>query len=141
MVPFCGQERCLIDANGRIKLGARFLNDFRRTGDEVVLYCLPEGALGVYPTSTWLQMRQREARPAIRAATSVEFRRELRRFGAMSQPEKLSNQGRITVPSHFRSALALDPGQDVILVGCEIGVEAWNAESWRHELDQLREQQ
>lgn len=141
MVTFCGQERCLVDANGRIKLGPRFLSDLRRTGGDIVLYCLPEGALGVYPASTWLQMRQREARPAVKAATSAEFRRQLRRFGAMSQAETLSNQGRFTVPPHFRSMLSLEPGQDVIMVGCEIGVEVWSAECWTEELKRLREQQ
>ena len=130
---FSGQDTCRIDANGRIKLAPRFLDDFRSTGDEVVLHCLVEGALGVYPTTTWKQMRQAEPRPAARAAGSTVFRRQLRRFGAFSQMETITNQGRITVPPHFRDVLDLQPRTEVILVGCEIGLEIWNAQAWQKE--------
>jgi len=133
MVKFCGQDRCLIDANGRIKLPPRLLADFREDGPDVVLHCLPEGALGAYPPPVWTQMRQTEARPAVRAARSVVFRRELRVFGAMTQTERISNQGRITIPTHFRPLLDLAAGQEVMLVGCEIGVEIWNGELWQRE--------
>ncbi len=137
VIPFCGQDRCLIDANGRVKFSPRFLADLRRTGGELVLHCLPEGALGVYPTATWTQMRQGEPRPAARAAQSREFRRRLRRFGAFTQSERLTNQGRITIPPQFRSLLALEPGTDAMLVGCEVGVEVWNGGRWSEEFERL----
>lgn len=133
MSQFCGQDKCLVDANGRIKLSPHFLVDFRLTGPDLMLHCLTEGGLAIYPASTWHQMRQAEPRPAARAAASVVFRRQLRRFGSFSQPETLSNQGRITVPPRFREVLALTPGTDSVLVGCEIGVELWNAERWMAE--------
>jgi len=139
MVRFCGQEACLIDANGRVKLPPRFLTDFRQDDESVVLHCLPEGALGIYPAPVWTQMRQGEARPAAKAATSILFRRQLRRFGALTQSERITNQGRITVPNPFRELLGLEPGQNVILVGTEIGVEIWNAERWQDEFQILRE--
>ena len=139
MVRFCGQERCLIDANGRVKLGPRLLADFRASGSGVVLHCLPEGALGLYPAPTWARMRQSEPRPAAKAAESLVFRRQLRRFGAMTQAQELTNQGRITIPVLFRAALALEAGAEAVLVGCEIGVELWPALRWEAELALLRE--
>jgi DNA-binding transcriptional regulator/RsmH inhibitor MraZ len=139
MPEFCGQETCLLDANGRVKLSPRFLNDFRQYGNEVVLHCLPEGALGVYPRHIWQQMRQNEPRPATRAATSLVFRRQLRRFGAYSQAESISNQGRITVPNEFRELVQLIPGEPATLVGCEIGIEIWNGARWKEESRRLLE--
>ena len=139
MIRFCGQDECTVDANGRIKLTARFLSDFREFGPEVVLHCLPEGALGVYPVDIWQQMRGAEPRPAVRAAESVVFRRRLRRFGALTQAETVSNQGRITIPPSFRSVVRLEPGAEAVLVGSEIGMEVWAAESWEREMALLRQ--
>ena len=139
VVQFCGQDRCLVDANGRVKLGPRFLADFRRIGDQVILHCLPEGALGVYPVPVWHEMRQADGRSAAQAARSIAARRRLRRFGSMTQPDKITNQGRITVPAPFRDLLELPPGTDAVAVGCEIGVELWNVERWEREMELLRE--
>ncbi len=139
LVQFCGQDRCLVDANGRIKISSRFLSDFQRLGGPVVAYCLPEGALGVYPAAVWLEMRHSEQPPGARAARSIVFRRQLRRFGALTQSERISNQGRLTIPTHFRVMLALEPGTEVVLVGCEIGIEVWNEGRWKQELEVLRE--
>ncbi len=136
---FCGQDACLIDGNGRIKLTPRFLTDFRQRGPEVVLHCLAEGALGVYPVGVWQQMRQAEPRPAARAGSSLVFRRQLRRFGAFSQPDSISNQGRITIPLQFRDETMLLPGTEVVLVGCEIGVEIWNTQRWKAEAEIVRQ--
>ena len=49
MIPFCGFDKCLLDANSRLKLSPRVLADFERRGGDIVLHCLPEGALAVYP--------------------------------------------------------------------------------------------
>jgi DNA-binding transcriptional regulator/RsmH inhibitor MraZ len=140
MLSFCGQDKCSIDANGRIKFSPRFLSDFsEQCSGEVVLHCLPEGALAVYPEEVYLQMRRHEPRPAERAATSLVFRRTLRHFGASSQSEKISAQGRITLPSMYRDAASLKPGSEALVVGVEIGVEIWNPDRWLEELNKVNE--
>ncbi len=140
MPKFCGQEKCLVDANGRVKLSPRFERAFREEGAvEVVLHCLPEGGLGVYPPSVWNRLRAAEEQTVLKAATSVVARRQLRRFGAMTQSEELSNQGRITLPAGFRGMMGLEPGTEAVLVGCECGIEIWNAERWQAEQKRLWE--
>ena len=131
---FCGQDRCLVDANGRVRLSTRFMGDFAQTGQAVMLHCLPEGALGVYPARVWDEMRQGDIQVGAAALRNIALRRELRRFGAMSQPETISKQGRITIPVHFRSRLSLAAGTEVTVVGCEIGVEIWHSARWEEEL-------
>ena len=135
MLAFCGQDKCVVDANGRVKLSPRYLTDFEKYGSsDVVLRCLPEGALAVYPEAVYLQMRSNEAKPAERAATSFVFRQTLRHFGSLSQSEKISAQGRLTLPQAYREHAVLKAGSDAVVVGVEIGVEIWNAEKWAEEL-------
>jgi DNA-binding transcriptional regulator/RsmH inhibitor MraZ len=140
MLAFCGQDRCQIDANGRVKLSPRVINDFiEKCGGEVVMHCLPEGALAVYPESIYLEMRRQEEAPAARAASSMVFRRELRRFGALSSADRITAQGRLTIPHGFRDHAGLLPGVEIIVVGVEIGVELWSAERWNEELMKMNE--
>ena len=66
MLAFCGLDRCSVDANGRIKLSPRVIEDFARRGSDVVLHCLPEGAVAVYPEDIYLEMRRSVPDPAQR---------------------------------------------------------------------------
>jgi len=138
MLSFCGQDKCSIDANGRIKFSPRFIADFtEHNGGDIVIHCLPEGALAVYPEDIYLQMRKAEPKPAEKAASSMVFRRVMRRFGAMTQSDKISTQGRITIPQMYRDYAELHPGTEVIVLGTEIGVEIWKAEKWQEEFGKI----
>ncbi len=138
MLSFCGQDRCRVDANGRVKLSPRIISDFIESEScDAVVHSLPEGALAVYPESIYLQMRRAEARPAERAAGSLVFRRMLRRFGSMSQPVDISRQGRITIPPMYREQADILPGSEVVVVGIEIGIEIWNAARWNEEIERV----
>ena len=138
MLSFCGQDISKIDSNGRVKLSPRVLTDFKESGGlDVVLHCLPEGAIALYPEETYLKMRQNEQSPAEKAANSMVFRRTLRRFGALSKSEKISAQGRITLPIPYRKFAGIVPGEEIVIVGCEIGVEIWSSARWNTELDMI----
>lgn len=138
MLSFCGQDKCSVDSNGRVKFSPRVISDFtEKCNGEVVLHCLPEGALAVYPEDIYLEMRRAEAKPAEKAGSSLVFRRNIRRFGALSSPETISAQGRITLPTGYRDMLELNPGEDIIVVGVEIGIEIWNASRWNAELTKI----
>lgn len=140
MLEFCGQESCTIDSAGRIKVAAGLLRDFQRhTDGDVVLYCLPERAIGIYPPKVWEDMRQAEADARKAAGASMLARRQMRRFGAMSTGASLSNQGRLTVPPLFREFAQLEPNEPAMLVGCEIGVELWSMDRWKLEMGLLQD--
>ena len=138
MLSFCGIDRALIDANGRIRFTPRVIKDFTENGgNEIVLHCLSEGALAVYPENIFLQMRNKESNPAEKASASIVFRRTIRRFGALSRSEKITTQGRITLPPPYRDFADLHPGDEAVVVGCEIGIEIWSHERWEKELDRM----
>ncbi|NOY74876.1 MAG: hypothetical protein GXP32_03685 [Kiritimatiellaeota bacterium] len=140
MLSFCGQDNGTIDANGRVKFSPRIFSDFKEKCDcEVVLHALPEGALAVYPEDIYSNMRRGEAKPAESAGGSLVFRRNLRSFGAFSSSERISAQGRITIPPAFRERLGLVPNNEIVVVGVEIGVEIWSIELWSEELSKIDE--
>jgi len=140
MLAFCGQDKCSSESSGRIKLSQRAINDFaEQSSGKVVLRCLPEGALAVYPENIYMRMRQGEPDPAERAASSLLFRRTLRQFGALSQPDKISAQGRITIPQAYREHGGIKASSEVVVVGVEIGIEIWSPERWSEELKKVNE--
>ena len=129
-------EGILIDANGRFKLPVHLIEDFLSDGNgDVVFYCLPEGALAIYPEKVYAEMRRRDADDIRKAGMSMLKRRDLRRFGAWSASAKITPQGRLTLPNEFRQSTMLEPGTEAIIVGVEIGVEIWNLKRWQSELE------
>jgi DNA-binding transcriptional regulator/RsmH inhibitor MraZ len=141
MLPFFGHEKVSIDSNGRVKLSPRFASDFREYGNgngQIVLFCLPEGGLAVYPEEIFLQMRRAEAHPAERAAESLLQRRKMRLSGAMTHSDSISNQGRITIPHFLREHTGLHPNIQSVMVGVEIGLEIWTLETWASEFGKAR---
>lgn len=138
MLTFNGIDKSLLDANGRVKLSPRFLGDFAKVsknGREVVLHCLPEGALAVYPEEVFAQMRSAKENAPDLAANSILYRRELRRFSAFSTPAVISPQGRLTIPPEYREFAHLTVSENIMVIGVEIGVEIWNCERWKEECD------
>ena len=140
MLEFCGQEQCIIDANGRLKLSSTWLRDYSHYEDkQVVLYCLPEGAIGVYPMPVWQRLRGSVNTDGSATIQSWIQRREHRRFGAMTTATPITNQGRITIPEAFRDYAQLTPNGPVMTVGCEVGVELWNCVNWNKELQLIQQ--
>ena len=137
MLEFCGEERCRIDANGRLRLTQRWVDDFlRKCNGEVVMYVLPEGAVALYPEETYREMRAREISDADNVGASFAARRSLRRYGSLTMSAVLTRQGRVTLPERFRKLTGLQPGVEACVVGVEIGVEIWTSEKFDAEMDE-----
>jgi MraZ protein len=134
MVEFSGQDRCQIDANGRIRLTPRFAAEFERLGAGVMLHLHPEGALGVYPQAVWETMAQQDDQAVRQSLTDVRLRRTSRTVWPWTEPERVSNQGRITIPHAFRAILGLEPGAEAAVVGCGYRLEIWNSKRWEDEM-------
>lgn len=140
MLAFCGQEKCLVDANGRIRLTQRWVDDFmHRCGGEVVMHGLPEGAIALYPEEVYQEMRAREIGNLDQLGTSFALRRSLRRFGALTQVDTITRQGRVTLPAPFRDHAGIVPGKEVCIVGVEVGVEIWEAGRFAAEMQAINQ--
>jgi division/cell wall cluster transcriptional repressor MraZ len=135
MLQFCGLEKTQLDASGRLKFGAKLLQSFANYGSSsVVLYCLPEGAIGIYPQAEWEKIRPDLRSIQQQFTGSILARRQMRMMGAMTSQESLSNQGRITLPQMFRELCGIENGSEVMVVGSEFGVEIWSQSKWQQEL-------
>ena len=140
MLSFCGQERCLVDGSGRIRLAQHFVDDFTgRCDGEVVMHGLPEGAIALYPEDVYDEMRRRELEAVGEIASSFAARRSLRRFGALTVPERITRQGRITLLPPFREFAGLVPGDECCVIGVEIGVEIWSIDRYEKEMAAIQE--
>ena len=138
MLAFNGIDYSSLDSNGRVRLSPKVLEDFLTLGKDVVLLCLPEGAVAVYPESTYLKIRSEREMSAGRAAGSFLGRQMLRRSGAWSQSQQISAQGRITVPQAFREFAGFGSGsQKIVVAGVEIGIELWTMARWEEEQKRL----
>ena len=140
MLSFCGIDYTTIDSNGRIRFSPKVLADFMSRGTEVVLLCLPEGAVAVYPEETYLKIREARSESSEQAAGSFVGRQVLRRSGAWSQSQKITAQGRITIPQAFREFAGFGSGAGkLVAAGVEIGIELWSVPRWEEE--QKRQQE
>ena len=134
MLTFCGLDYCIMDGNGRIRLNTRFIDAFlAQAGGAFAMHCLPEGALALYPESTFQSIFRPEPAMLANAAESFRARRMLRRIGGRTREDVLTKQGRVSVPPAFREFAALTPGKEICVVGVEIGVELWNVERYEAE--------
>ena len=135
MLQFCGLEKTQLDANGRLKLSARLMSSFANyDSSSVVIYCLPEGGIGIYPLAEWERIKPDLNSVQQKFTGSMMARRQMRMMGAMTSKENLSNQGRITLPQMFREICGMEAGTEVILVGSEFGIEVWSSEAWNKEM-------
>jgi DNA-binding transcriptional regulator/RsmH inhibitor MraZ len=142
MLSFCGLDNCTVDANGRIRLTQRVVEDFLREGNaDVVMHGLPEGCIALYPESVWHRMRAADLNDPATMGGSFAMRSSMRRFGALTASENISRQGRITLPELLREHAHLGPGVDAVVVGVEIGVEIWEAGRFRQEMESARERE
>lgn len=131
MLSFIGQYPVTIDKSGRFKLPAKAINDFRsEETEDLVVYCLPEGCLGIYQANTWEEMRSMDR---FLSGNNLSKRREMRRFGALTATVQITKQGRITIPPLLRELANLQE-QQAILVGSEVGMELWSSKRWAEEL-------
>ena len=139
MLPFCGLDNCLVDANGRVRLTQRVVEDFLREGaSEIVMHGLPEGCIALYPESVWKRMRAPALSTPEVLGGSFAARSAMRRFGAMTACETISRQGRITLPETLQDHAGLKAGSKIVVVGIEIGVEIWEAKRFEEEMESAR---
>ena len=134
---YSGLTKCKVDSAGRIRLPQRVIDDLLPANSdsaELVLYCLPEGALALFTVQTWQLIRSKTPEETPDLLTDLELRRRSRRIAANSDSVVITAQGRITVPPLFREKLGFSEGAELIVTGNERGYEIWNSERWAKEM-------
>jgi len=112
-----------LDAKGRLIVPSRIREEL---GEEFVMTRNQDGCLSLYPKEEWVRfVGKLEQLPKI----SSEAARRLRRFYfGNSMDMEIDKQGRILIPSEFRSFAGLS--RDITLVGVDDHAEIWDAAAW-----------
>lgn len=142
MPDFHGNETCILDGNGRTKLSSEMVREFRHRQPDghLMLYCLPDGCIGVYAQADWDMIRRRpDAERLGKFGQDAVLRREMRRFGMYAREVTLSNQGRITLPTTFRDYAKLQLSAPIQIIGDEIGIEIWNPDRLQKEIMRINQ--
>ena len=126
---YSGLTKCKVDSAGRIRLPQRVIDDLLPANSdsaELVLYCLPEGALALFTVQTWQLIRSKTPEETPDLLTDLELRRRSRRIAANSDSVVITAQGRITVPPLFREKLGAltDDFTAGLMAWSEFGQEA-----------------
>jgi len=54
-------------------------------------------------------------------------------------PQRISTQGRITIPPEYRDFAGLSAAGGIVVAGVEIGIEIWDRARWQEEQKNLME--
>ena len=138
-VRFGGNEKCLMDGSGRLKLSTTYLEALQKLHAEqvVLFYLMPETAVAVYPLPVWEQRSAAILAAASNGPENAVTRSIERQYGALYAEVEVTAQGRITVPPSFREFAGLDLNSQVVVAGAISRLELWCPDRWRNELSAL----
>jgi MraZ protein len=132
-----GEFNRTLDERFRLAIPPELLDPLLATGSKVVLAKERAGCLSLWPATLW--------KPRIDAAIDV-LRSKLqagllaqrvgqtqdlgRLLSTRHKVVSLAERGRLVVPEGFRSFLAVEPGEEVLVIGAAVCVELWQPAAW-----------
>ncbi|MDE2971572.1 MAG: division/cell wall cluster transcriptional repressor MraZ [Acidobacteriota bacterium] len=118
---FRGNHPATVDAKGRLKVPAAFLDALKQFGTQVFITSLDGGSASIYPIKVWEDI---ESRVHGLGALHPTRRRFSRATNAYGQQAELDAQNRLLLPQNLRTAANLVGKVDVL--GLEHCLEVWN---------------
>ncbi len=125
---FRGRYEHTIDLKGRVSLPAKFREELRKKGDNVLVVTNYDGCLVAYPLSEWETIEENVSSKPMNDEGVKSFNRFFI-SGASDCP--IDKQGRILIPSSLRKYANLE--KDIVFLGQTKKIEIWNKEQWIEE--------
>lgn len=113
-----------MDAKGRLKVPAAFLEALREFGDQVFVTSLDGKSASVYPMTVWKEIAGRVRALGELHPTWLRFARFTNSWGHEAE---LDGQSRILLPRNLRTRANIAGRVDVL--GMERHLEVWNHET------------
>ncbi len=134
-----GEHVRTIDDRWRVTLPAELVEALCPDGTrECILGKERYGALSLWPKSVWQQRIEAGVQlveQKIRSNWMTNRIDQLQTFGRLLSTKyrevKIASNGRLLIPEGFREFLALEPGQEVVIVGAAVCLELWHPKAWR----------
>ncbi len=118
---FRGNHPATVDAKGRLKVPAGFLELLKQFGTQVYITSLDGGSASIYPISVWEEIESRVHDLGALHPSRLRFTRATSAYG---QQAELDAQNRLLLPQNLRTDANLVGKVDVL--GLERRLEVWN---------------
>jgi MraZ protein len=132
-----GEFRRIVDERYRLSVPAELAGPLCTEGAGCILAKEQPGALSLWSAANW-QTRLDAGVDLVKHkmdAGRLEGRLEdVQRLGRLlstrHKPVELAGRGRLLIPEGFREFLAVQPGEEVLVVGAAVCIEIWRPDSW-----------
>lgn len=123
-----GTHERTLDEKHRVAI-PKLLREGLETADGLQVYLAPstDGAIAIYPESTFRQLGERLQKASPNARQVREY---ARLFFARATAARIDKQGRLRLPGELVELARLP--SEVVLVGVQDHVEVWPREAWQN---------
>jgi MraZ protein len=132
-----GEHVRTLDDRYRLALPAEFTAALVASGSELVLAKERPGCLSLWPAAAWkprLDASLEVLRSKLEAGLLAHRVGRLQELGRLLSTRHrivgLAGRDRLVVPEGFREFLAVEPGNDLLVVGAAVCVELWEPSAW-----------
>ncbi len=125
-----GNYPAKVDAKGRVKIPAAFLEALRELGSQFYVTSENGDRVRIYPMKVWSEIEERLARLSSHNRTKQKF---LNRANYYGQAVELDRQGRLLIPPILRESAQMKGEVDVL--GHLNYLEVWNHARFLESLD------
>jgi MraZ protein len=132
-----GEHVRTLDDRYRLTLPAEFTAALIAAGSELVLAKERPGCLSLWPAMAWkprLEASLEVLRSKLEAGLLAQRVGRLQELGRLLSTRHrvvgLAGRDRLVVPEGFREFLAVEPGNDLLVVGAAVCVELWEPSAW-----------
>jgi MraZ protein len=132
-----GEYRRVLDDRFRVSIPAELVDTLTANGTDCILAKERAGSLSLWNATDWqgalddgVRLVQEKMR-AGRLGGRVEDVQMLGRLLSTRHTRvRLAGRGRLSIPDGFREFLAVEPGEDLLVVGAALCVELWRPAAW-----------
>ena len=132
-----GEFSRTVDDRFRLSLPDEFKDVFKPESGKCVIVKEKPGHLSLWDENTWMReydqrikMVQERYTMGYLADKMVDVKRFGRLLSALYRHVQLAERGRLSLPEGFREFLAVEPKQDVMVIGAFHCIEIWHPQKW-----------
>jgi len=132
-----GEFSRTVDNRYRLTLPDEFKEVFKPDSGKCVIVKEKPGHLSLWDESTWKQQHEKRLEMVMNrfdlgylAGNMSELQRLGRLLSTRSRQIQLADRARFLLPEGFREFLAVEPKQEVMIVGAAVCIDIWHPQKW-----------
>ena len=138
-----GEFRRTVDERFRLSIPAELADPLLAESPNCILAKERPGAISLWSAAHWqdrLDAGVDLVKHKIQAGKLQGRLEEVQRLGRLlstrHKPVELAGRGRLLIPEGFREFLAVQPGDEVLVVGAAVCIEIWRPTAWANHLNE-----